>query len=460
MIKDFNELKLQVKNYMTIYDVLSWYGVSLNRYGKGRCAIHGSAGNECFYVNPKNQRYACYSCGKTGDAISFIQEMEGTDFIGAVYIAGVNLGLISQEECDNRRINVNKQINLKAKEIKRPVAVAATAQQQHEEVLTEADIDRNSNVYDALAFNCGLEQEDREKLLKERHIREDRVSEYFTIKPDHTGLIAKMECLCKKLYGYSKEDIAKVPGFYLDDKGNLHLNNKMRTIAIRIKDSKGRTRMVQLRNKFAKEGDVKYFYLSSNAINGNKAKMWVDVLYPNHITWKKQTPKELLSEGLATVIITEGKFKAEIISDTFKCPTISIPGIKTFENKVKAEISEINKVKQMKNAMIMLDSDMADNIAVGESVIQMIEKELKDFDFKNTYVVVWDSKYGKGADDVILNGNKGSFVKAKAEDFVVAYKQFIEDVKDCDRNNEEDRKYMNFLFDNYVIKNEIVSESR
>ena len=234
----------------------------------------------------------------------------------------------------------------------------------------------------------------------------------------------------------------------------------MRTIAIRIKDSKGRTRMVQLRNKFAKEGDVKYFYLSSNAINGNKAKMWVDVLYPNHITWKKQTPKELLSESLATVIITEGKFKAEIISDTFKCPTISIPGIKTFENKVKAEISEINKVKQMKNAMIMLDSDMADNIAVGESVIQMIEKELKDFDFKNTYVVVWDSKYGKGADDVILNGNKGSFVKAKAEDFVVAYKQFIEDVKDCDRNNEEDRKYMNFLFDNYVIKNEIVSESR
>ena len=34
------------------------------------------------------------------------------------------------------------------------------------------------------------------------------------------------------------------------------------------------------------------------------------------------------------VIITEGKFKAEIISDTFKCPVISIPDVKTFENKV------------------------------------------------------------------------------------------------------------------------------
>ena len=224
MIKDFQELKIQVKNYMTIYDVLSWYGVSLNRYGKGRCVLHGSEGNECFYVNPRNQRYTCYSCGRTGDALSFIQEMEGTDFIGAVYIAGANLGLISQEECNNRRINVNKQTNLKAKEIKKTVEVIEVIKQE-EETLTEADIDRNSNVYDVLAYNCGLEPEDREKLLKERYIREDRVGEYFTIKPDHTGLIAKMECLCKKLYGYSREDIAKVPGFYLDDKEQNMSNN-------------------------------------------------------------------------------------------------------------------------------------------------------------------------------------------------------------------------------------------
>lgn len=458
MIKDFNELKIQIKNYMTIYDVLNWYGVSLNRYGKGRCVLHGSAGNECFYVNPRNQRYTCYSCGRTGDALSFIQEMEGTDFIGAVYIAGVNLGLISQEECNNRRINVNKQTNLKAKEIKKPVEVIEVIKQE-EEVLTEADIDRNSNVYDVLAYNCGLEPEDREKLLKERHIREDRVGEYFTIKPNHTGLIAKMECLCKKLYGYSKEDIAKVPGFYLDDKGNLHLNNKMRTIAIRIKDSKGRTRMVQLRNKFAKENDVKYFYLSSNAINGNKAKMWVDVLYPNNKVWKDESPKALLDKGLATVIITEGKFKAEIIADTFNCPVISIPGIKTFEHKVRAEIENINSIKQMKNVMIMLDADMADNIAVGESVIKMLEEELNGLNFKNTFVVVWDNKYGKGADDVIINKNQGSFVKVKGNDFIASYKQFIEDTKDCDRNNEEDRQYMNFLFDNYVIKGGIVSET-
>ena len=109
--------------------------------------------------------------------------------------------------------------------------------------------------------------------------------------------------------------------------------------------------------------------------------------------------------------------------------------------------------------MIMLDADMADNIAVGESVIKMLEEELNGLNFKNTFVVVWDNKYGKGADDVIINKNQGSFVKVKGNDFIASYKQFIEDTKDCDRNNEEDRQYMNFLFDNYVIKGGIVSET-
>ena len=459
MIKDFQELKAEVKNRISIYEVLAWYGVSLNRYGKGRCAIHNSRGNECFHVNPRTKRYTCYSCGKTGDALAFIQEMEGVDFIGATYIAGVNLGLISQEECDNRRISVKKQNNLKVKEVKKPVEVINFPAKCEEVSLSEEEIERNSNVYEILAYNCGLEASDREKLINERHIREDRVSEYFTIKPNHTGLMTKVEILCKKLHGYSREDIAKVPGFWLNEKGHLQLNNKMETIALRIKDSKGRTRMVQLRNKFAKENDVKYFYLSSNFINGNKAKMWVDVLYPQHTTWKDESVKALLEKGLATVIITEGKFKAEIISDAYNCPVISIPGIKTFENKIKAEIENINSMKQMKNVMIMLDADMADNIAVGESVIKMLEEELKDFSFKNIFVVVWDSKYGKGADDVILNKNQGAFVKVKKDDFIASYKQFIEDVKDCNRNDEDDKKYMHFLFDNYVIKGGIVSET-
>lgn len=456
MINNFNELKLKIKDYVTIYDVLNWYGVSLNRYSKGRCVLHGSAGTECFYVNPKNQRYTCYSCGKTGDAISFIQEVEGTDFIGAVYIAGFNLGLISKEECDNRRIDVRKQTNLKAKELKKvePTVVA----KPKEEPLTELEIERNSNVYNALAYICGLRDKEKEILVNERYIRTDKVEEYFTIKPDSEELINKLTDICRKSFKYTIEDIAKVPGFYLDDKGSLHLNNKMTTIAIKIKDSKFRTRIIQLRNRYAKENDVKYFYLSSSSVNGSKARMWVDVLYPNYKVGNTNA-KELLDKALKTVIITEGRFKAEIIADTFNCPVIAIPGIKTFENKVKAEITNLNNITQMKNAMIMLDADMDSNIAVGESVIQMLESELKDFTFKNIYVVVWNSKYGKGADDVIINKNQSSFVKVKANDFITSYKQFIEDTKGCDRRNEDDKKYMEFLFESYIIKGGLIDET-
>ena len=459
MIKDFNDLKTQVKGQIDIYQVLSWYGVRLNRYGKGRCAIHNSQGSECFYVNPRTQRYTCYSCGKSGDALAFIGDMEHTDFIGSVYYAGVQLGLISQEEANNRRIDMKKHNDLKpvVKATKvEPIAPPAKIEEVH---LTEAEIERNHLVYEALAFNCGLEDKDRDELINERKIRKDKVNDYFTITASSSSLMTKVEYFCRTQYKMTKEEIAKVPGFYLDDKGYLQLNNKMKTIAIKIKDSSGKTRMIQLKNRFAKEGDCKYYYLSSNSVNGNKARMWVDVLYPNFKTYRQLDTKELLDNSLATVIITEGKFKAEVITDTFNFPVIAIPGIKTFENKVKEEVLNLNKVKQMKNCMIMLDADMDTNLAVGESVLQMLETELKEIAFKNVFVVVWNSRLGKGADDVILNGNKGSFVKVKADDFIASYKQFIEDTKDCNRKNNDDRDYMKYLFRKYVIEGEIRSEA-
>lgn len=459
MINSFNDLKIEVKNQLTIYQVLNWYGVSLNRYGKGRCVIHNSQGSECFYVNPRTQRYTCYSCGKSGDALSFIGEMENTDFIGSVYLAGVQLGLISQEEANNRRIDVKKQNNLKPTVITKKVESILPPAKMDEMPLTEEEIERNHLVYQALAFNCGLEDKDRDELVNERKIREDKVNDYFTITASCSSLMTKVEYFCRTQYGIYKEDIAKVPGFYLNDKGYLQLNNKMKTIAIKIKDSQGRIRMIQLKNRFAKEGDCKYYYLSSNSVNGNKAKMWVDVLYPNFRTYSQLDTRELLNKALATVIITEGKFKAETIADTFNCPVIAIPGIKTFENKVKEEVLNLNKMKQMKNLMIMLDADMDTNIAVGESVLQMLEKELNGVDFNNIFVVVWDSQFGKGADDVILSGNKSSFVKVKGNDFIASYKQFIEDTRNCNRNDEDDKNYMKFLFKKYVIEGEIKDEA-
>ena len=53
--------------------------VQLKRSGrdlKGLCPFHGEK-TPSFYVVPDKRIYHCFGCGKTGDAIKFVMELEG-----------------------------------------------------------------------------------------------------------------------------------------------------------------------------------------------------------------------------------------------------------------------------------------------------------------------------------------------------------------------------------------------
>jgi DNA primase len=49
----------------------------------GRCPFHDER-TPSFSVNPVDKLYHCFGCGKGGDVISFVQESENLDFVGAV----------------------------------------------------------------------------------------------------------------------------------------------------------------------------------------------------------------------------------------------------------------------------------------------------------------------------------------------------------------------------------------
>jgi DNA primase len=49
----------------------------------GRCPFHEER-TPSFSVNPVEKLYYCFGCGKGGDLISFVREMENLDFVGAV----------------------------------------------------------------------------------------------------------------------------------------------------------------------------------------------------------------------------------------------------------------------------------------------------------------------------------------------------------------------------------------
>jgi DNA primase len=49
----------------------------------GRCPFHEER-TPSFSVNPVEKLYHCFGCGKGGDAITFVRETEGLDFVEAV----------------------------------------------------------------------------------------------------------------------------------------------------------------------------------------------------------------------------------------------------------------------------------------------------------------------------------------------------------------------------------------
>lgn len=94
----------QIKNRLSVVDVISAY-VELKPAGKnlkGKSPFTNEK-TPSFFVSPDRGMYFCFSSQKGGDMFTFIQEMEGVDFKGALKILAEKAGVALVQEDPRKR---------------------------------------------------------------------------------------------------------------------------------------------------------------------------------------------------------------------------------------------------------------------------------------------------------------------------------------------------------------------
>lgn len=76
----------EIKETVTMREVLSRYGLHPNRAGFIRCPFHTGDNHASLKVYKKD--FNCYGCGANGDIFTFVQLMERVDFKEAFRILG------------------------------------------------------------------------------------------------------------------------------------------------------------------------------------------------------------------------------------------------------------------------------------------------------------------------------------------------------------------------------------
>lgn len=84
----------EIKSKLSIADVVGSY-IKLERAGsnfKARCPFHNEK-TASFFISPSRETYHCFGCNRGGDILSFVQEIEGIDFRGALLLLAERAGV-------------------------------------------------------------------------------------------------------------------------------------------------------------------------------------------------------------------------------------------------------------------------------------------------------------------------------------------------------------------------------
>lgn len=434
---DLNDVKDRVKD-LPIEDVI---GGNLTYVGrKPLCPFHDDHHPGSFVLNKRKNSWTCYSCGKRGDAIHFMREFYGLDFISATSKIAIEHGIVTRTEMEtilNSKVTdaCERKTSFKKKETVKP---------------ERADIDTLHKVYSL--FAQGMTYVGK-PLLSATHIK--RLKDHYGLSDEEIlkdGLFSwPSRDIVKKFFtnlanlGITDEELALIPGLFFNketESWDFYRPKNTGAIGVPIRNIDGKIQGFQIRLDKKREGCQRYQWFSSAFADGKSTPyIWgsspgspVDVVYPKQIR-------------TATVFVTEGHFKAVKLANQFNSIVLSVQGVSNWR-QIPVVMDELNrKYPKLRHVYIAYDADMAyketvlspamklglsltgldfsgvkdiveDILAVGYrdkeySNLQAFNRAQKVTDYlvKNAihkYTVtfcLWDDRYGKGIDDLIKSGH-------------------------------------------------------
>lgn len=82
----------EIKSRLDTIDVLTFYGLEIDRNGKTCCPFHGDR-HPSMQVYPGDRGYFCFTCQESGDIITFVQKYFDLDFKSAIKKINDDFGL-------------------------------------------------------------------------------------------------------------------------------------------------------------------------------------------------------------------------------------------------------------------------------------------------------------------------------------------------------------------------------
>jgi DNA primase len=146
------------KDHIDLVSVVESAGIELKRTGSrhiGRCPLHDD--HDPSFVVFSDNRFRCFGCGESGDAIDLVQKVYRCDFKEALVRLGIKLGNLTPQQHEEIKQRKNRKALVQQFRAWERVAadevalLCRCARKVLSEIRTETDLKKFGSLYHSLA---------------------------------------------------------------------------------------------------------------------------------------------------------------------------------------------------------------------------------------------------------------------------------------------------------------------